>query len=253
MTKGKFWIKAALCVVLFAAPAVAGAQAAPDNDDIFAKTMDGGSPFNYVSLMMRYRAGDMTLTAEDYRYLYYGFAFRDEYEPLQPIPAEDKLLSLFGTGEEPGREGMLKIIEYAGEVMKHDPFSPRNLNYLTYAHGAIGDTLNERINSDRFDKVVAAIESSGSGMREDSPWHVLRFDHATDVVNARGASIDKQTILTRTVARIDLQENDSNTRGYYFDFSRVYWKRPEQAPQRTQRLKPYTPPVTAPPSQNRNY
>lgn len=202
---------------------------------------------------MRYDAGDTTLTAEDYYYLYYGYAFRDEYSPLRVIPAEEKLLAVFGGGDEPDYEGMLRIIEYGTEIMKADPFSPRNLNYLTYAYGAIGDTLNERIYNDRFEKVLGVIESSGNGLKEETPKHVLRFEHAADVINSRGLTMRKRMIVFRTVEYIDLQEKDGRTKGYYFDFGRVYWNKPEQTPEKQRGFKPYTPPVKAPVSGNKNY
>lgn len=72
----------------------AQAQQAPDDEDIFARTLDEASPYYYPSLMMRYRAGDTTLTATDYYYLYYGYAFSENYRPLRPIKAEDDMLAV---------------------------------------------------------------------------------------------------------------------------------------------------------------
>ena len=59
-------------------PALAAAGV-PDEDMILDRTMDAQSAFYYPALMMRYNAGDETLTDEDYHYLYYGYDYRDEY------------------------------------------------------------------------------------------------------------------------------------------------------------------------------
>ena len=143
----------------------AQAQQAPDDEDIFARTLDEASPYYYPSLMMRYRAGDTTLTATDYYYLYYGYAFSENYRPLRPIKAEDDMLAVLERINQDSirYEDMEAVIRCADEVMRSDPFSPRNLNFLVYAYGTIGDTLNERINYDRLTKVLATISASGTG------------------------------------------------------------------------------------------
>lgn len=218
-------------LLLSAVPYAARAQMVPDNDRIFAQTMDGNSPFSYTALMMRYRAGDTTLTVEDYHYLYYGYAFRDEYDPLVPIPAESKMFTVFERGEDPGYSGMLEIIGYGKEVFERDPFSPSNLNFLTFAYGAIGDSINERINYDRFVKVLEVIEASGNGLKEQTPMHVLRSEHALDLLASKGLTPGKRMIVSRTVEFIGLQEKDGKNKGYYFDYGRMYWKKPSMEPE----------------------
>ena len=82
-----------LLLLLLLLPALAAAKV-PDEEDIQNKTMDAESPFYYPSLMMRYNAGDETLTDEDYHYLYYGYAYQESYKPLDSNPDLDKLLSV---------------------------------------------------------------------------------------------------------------------------------------------------------------
>ena len=71
-------------------PALAAAGV-PDEDMILDRTMDAQSAFYYPALMMRYNAGDETLTDEDYHYLYYGYAYQDDYKPLATNPDLDKM------------------------------------------------------------------------------------------------------------------------------------------------------------------
>ena len=52
--KRLFWL-------LLLLPAIAAAKV-PDEEDILARTMDSSSPYYYTGLMMRYNAGDATLT-----------------------------------------------------------------------------------------------------------------------------------------------------------------------------------------------
>ena len=50
-----------LALLLLLLPALAGAKT-PDENDILDRTLDSSSPFYYPNLMMRYNAGDSTLT-----------------------------------------------------------------------------------------------------------------------------------------------------------------------------------------------
>ena len=66
-----------LLLLLLLIPALAAAKV-PEEDNIIDRTMDSESPYYYPALMLRYNAGDATLTDEDYHYLYYGYAYQDD-------------------------------------------------------------------------------------------------------------------------------------------------------------------------------
>ena len=211
--------------------AAAGAQTtAPDNDRIFREIINSQSPYYYPALMLRYEAGDTTLTADDYRYLYYGYAYQPEYKPLEPVKGETQMLSVLeGIGEdkEPTAEEAERVIRYGKEIMQADPFSPRTLNFMTFAYTILGDTVNARIYADKRVKVLKAIEASGSGLREKSPWHILFFTHANDLLSSRGMDISKRMVRSNTVEYVHPVRRMEEAKGYYFDFGRIYWKKPE--------------------------
>ncbi len=219
-------------LLLLLCPLVLFAQRVPDEDDILAKILDSESRYYYPSLMLRYIGGDTTLTYDDYYYLYYGYAYDENYKPLESPPAENPILEVFSETEHPDRLQAHRIIEAAKDNMLFDPFSPRNINYLTYAYGLIGDTVNERINADRFRKVIHTIRSSGTGLKEDSPWHILYWTHADDVLGSMGLDIENKQVRTRSVEYISLKKRDGKAKGYFFDFSRIYRKQPEKTPKR---------------------
>lgn len=229
-----FLVLLALAIILPLTNA-AYSQRVPDNDRILTSIIDSESPYYYPGLMLRYELGDTTLTLDDYHYLYYGYAYQDSYKPLEPIPAEDKLLMLLEAGENVTGEQARRLVDYATEVMKYDPFSPKNINFLTYGYVILGDTLNARVNADRLGKILTTIESSGTGLKEGSAWHVLWFSHATDIIGSRNLKIRSRTVRSRTVEYVALKEKDGNVKGYYFDFGRMYWKRPE-TPQKQKRV-----------------
>jgi len=121
-------------------PALAAAGV-PDEDMILDRTMDAQSAFYYPALMMRYNAGDETLTDEDYHYLYYGYAYRDEYKPLAVNPDLDKMLMLASgiDPDKPDRATLETMVSVGNDALKRDPFSPKILNLMSFAYGALGD------------------------------------------------------------------------------------------------------------------
>ena len=223
-----------LLPMLLTVLSVVGQLRVPDEDDVLARTIDQSSKWYYPELMMRYVGGDTTLTVEDYHYLYYGYAYDANYRPLDNIPDNSDVLELLrGVGEQGATRSQAQLLlEAAKDVMLVDPFSPSNINVMTFAYGVLGDTLNERISADRFNKIVATIEASGTGLKENSPMHVLRHEHVNDLMLSKGLHIVNRTVRSTKVEYVQVQRNGRNAKGYFFNFERIYWKRPEMIPER---------------------
>ncbi len=200
------------------------AQRVPDEEDILNKILSTESPYYYPPMMLRYLAGDPTLSAEHYYYLYYGYAYDDAYDAHAELPGEDTILEIFARTQTPSSEEARQMIAAAKDNMLVDPFNPGNINMMTFAYNILGDVENEIISADRFRKVTAAIESSGTGLKESSPWHILRFSHANDVIASKGYKIANRQVRSRNVEYVQVEKNPSGVKGYFFDYSRIYWK-----------------------------
>ena len=88
-------MKRILILLLALLPIATMAQRVPDNEAILARTIDNSTPYYYPRLMERYIHGDTTLTLDEYHHLYYGFAFADNYRPLENDPARIDVLEVF--------------------------------------------------------------------------------------------------------------------------------------------------------------
>lgn len=225
------WAVLAMCVMSL--DVAAQGVRTPDNEDILARTINVDSPYYLDNLMAKYLAWQQPLTEEEMYYLYYGYAYSDLYRPLEPIEAEDRVLAVVEEiMTDPTEERMRRLVESGMMVMERDPFSPKNLNFLAFAYGSLGDEENEKKCFERLEAVIRTIESSGTGEKESSPMHVLWFSHASDVLYARGLDIKSREVVSRTCEYIFLTMKDQRGNlGYYFDFSRVYWVRSESAPE----------------------
>lgn len=213
----------------------ADAQKAPDNDVILEEISNADSPYYYTSLMMRYETGDPALTLEDYRHLYYGYPWQDTYKPFDNNPAQDRILEFFDVNPDLESLNTAKLHEltvYAEELLKTEPFNPATLNMLAYAYGRLNDTVNEKKNYNRMQGVVKAIMSTGDGLTESSAWHVLYFTHANDIMGILRKNHRKAEVATRTVQFVPFTVPDGKIKGYYFDYSRIYWFRPDNLPEK---------------------
>ena len=219
-----------LLVLLLFLPLMATAKI-PVEEDIIRQTLDSESPYYYPNLMLRYQSGDDSMTEEDYHYLYYGYAYQPQYRPLETNPALDRFYETLArlNVDAPADTDLLAVIEAGTEALEADPFSPQVLNFLSFAHAQRGDTAQAAAYRDKMNLVLATIESSGDGLTEETPWHILMYAHAFDLLAAKNIPVRESSIISRTVEYIPrVKKDEKGVKGYYFDYGRIYWKKPEQ-------------------------
>lgn len=202
----------------------------PDENDILHQTLATNSPYYYTNLLLKYRNGTEPLTDMEYYYLYYGFLYQEEYKPFTENRALDAMLSIMSSidPEHPTVGQLEALIERGIEAMEYDPFCPKMLNMLAFAYGALDDPHREQLYFNHLNGILRAIESSGTGRKEESPWHVLMFSHAYDLLASKGYSYNEARIISRSVEYIPLvQKTHDKIKGFYFDYSRVYRNKPD--------------------------
>ncbi len=225
-------MKKFLSLLLLWLPLLGWAQT-PNEEELSARIIDPESEFYYPNLMMRYRAGDLTLTPEEYHHLYYGFAYHEDYHPLESNNGFDKLLLLASTldPDNPEIATLEAILQASDEAMVRDPFSPQILNLRAYAFGALGNTTQERIAYEQMQQILQTIERTGDGLSKNSPCHIIMQGHALDLLTAYGLEYQKSRVISRTVEYIPLKEPrhlmNKRIKGYYFDYSRIYRNKPD--------------------------
>lgn len=214
-------------MMLLCVGGVATAQT-PDNDSIIAQISNSASPYYYPNLMMRYKAGD-ELSADEYHYLYYGYAFQPEYKPLATNQAWDRVQEIMSrlAIDSPSVMDIDELISAADAAMEGDPFSPKLLNIMAYAYGTSGDKRREQAYFKHLNGILATIAASGTGLKEKEPMHILMFSHALDFIAAKDWNYLKARIISRTVEFVPFERAHNKIKGYYFDYSRVYWNKPD--------------------------
>ncbi len=204
----------------------------PDEEDILRKTIDSSSPFYYPNLLMRYNNLER-LSEEEYHYLYYGYAYHENYKPTATNNAVDELYaSMIGlNADRPDSQQIEHIISVCNDAMLIDPFNPTVLNMLVFAYGARADKQKEEAYFYHLQGILETIKSSGDGRSEKYPMHIIMFSHAVDVVSSMGVASKRPEIISRSVEYIPLTEPrrvpDGKIKGFYFDYSRIYRNKPE--------------------------
>ncbi|MBQ9137971.1 MAG: DUF4919 domain-containing protein [Alistipes sp.] len=216
---------ALLCAV--ATLSVAMAEV-PNNDKIFAAINDSNSPYYYPNLIMRYQAGEQ-LTDQEYHYLYYGYAYQAAYRPLNDNPGMTKVQNIMAriAIDTPSVADIDELIAAGTEAMEYDPFSPKLLNIMAYAYGTAGDSVREKIYADHLAAILRTIAASGTGAKEKEAMHILFFSHGVDFIAAKGWNQRKSRIISREVEFIPFESPKNKLKGYYFDYSRMYWNKPD--------------------------
>jgi hypothetical protein len=206
----------------------------PDEEDILRQTMDSSSPYYYTKLIMRYNNLER-LTEDEYHYLYYGFAYQDDYKPTATNAAAEELYASLPSinTSSPDKAQLEHIISVCTDAMRVDPFSPMVLNMLVFAYGAMGDSEKELAYFYHLNGIMETIKSSGDGRTEREPMHIIMFSHAYNILSSMGMAYKRAEIVSRNVEYVPLHEprrmpDGKKVRGYYFDYSRIYRNKPEE-------------------------
>lgn len=219
-----------LCAILIYMPLSAQEVVVPTEEEVLSKTLDTTSPYYYTNLMLKYRSGSEQLTAEEYYYIYYGYYYSEEYRPFMENSAFDALMDVMSglNLNEPTIGQLELLVEYGTKVLEVDLFSPKVLNIMAYAYGALEDKERELMYYNHLNGILGAIERSGTGLNEGLPWHILMFSHAYDLLASKGYIYNEARIISRSVEFVPLRtKSHDGIKGFYFDYSRIYSRKPD--------------------------
>ena len=173
---------------------------------------------------------------DDYRHLYYGYLFQEDFNPYRHNEASTKNESLYYKNTHTRAE-LDSIIAYADEALADNPFDLQQMNFLIYALRARGKVNRAAIWQYRLNHLLQAIISSGTGADEEHAWYVINPRHEYDIVNFQKAVVKNQQYREPYYDEIEVeQKNDkgkATTETYYFNIRNLleeyYRKFPEEA------------------------
>lgn len=192
----------------------------PDLDQINAETTDPQSKYFYPKLMKSFLSNDTILDSDDFRYLYYGYLFQEDYEPYRHVYNAARLKEIEPLYSKTGhsRAECQQILKFATEVLADNPFDLRQLNFLVYAYEKLGKTNLAKIWQQKLNRLLLTIASSGTGADVENAWIVVLPSHEYDFLNLSGVTATGQSFVPPFYDLINVApKKDGDPKGYYFN------------------------------------
>ena len=193
----------------------------PDFALIERETQDPKSEFYFPKLIKIYNRNDTSMTREQYRHLYLGYLFQEDYDPYRTSPynnqsdsvltivratkqrldeVSDSLAKLVKSNtisahEAEKQKERLKTLykrqlrELATIVelsLKDNPFDLRQMSVLVHASQEMGNAMKAKIWEYRLENILGAIKSTGSGEDMDNAFYVIYPMHEYNMIQLLG-------------------------------------------------------------------
>lgn len=193
-----------------------------DLDDIRLQVTDPASPYYYPELMRRFERNETVMTVSDYRYLYLGTMFTEDYNPYRRSTYADKVLPLTYK-ERHTRAELDTMIKYCGLVLHDTPFDLSQMNFLIYALREKGKVNLANIWQYRMNRLLEAIVSTGTGAEPDQAWYVIYPRDEATIVNMSSKRLQaiNPTFVEPYYDCIETTDNQGRTQQYYFNIKSV--------------------------------
>ncbi len=204
----------------------------PDMEKIKKEVNDSKSKYYYPKLMEMYEANDTIMRLEDFRYLYLGYIFQEDYDPYRRSEFGKRVEEQYYKTDHTKSE-CDSIIKYAEMSLKDDPFDLRQMTYLIYAYRTKQKINLAKIWQYKLNHLIEAIVSTGTGLDADNAWIVINPKHEYDIINFQGYVAESQKFEPPHYDYISVKPKDETdaTKGFYFNILYIlqeyYRKHPE--------------------------
>ena len=196
----------------------------PDLDQIRSATLNPQSKFYFPKLWMKYNRNDTTMTSEEFRYLYLGYMFQEDYDPYRTSPYSGVTdeLRLKTTHS---KEEIDTIRKYAELSLRDNPFDLRQMSFLVHVLKEKRKDMSAKIWEYRLEHLLGAIKSTGTGEDIENAWYVIYPMHEYDMVRLMGyeavdadfidPGFDYLTVVPD--AETEKRLKDKVAKGFYFN------------------------------------
>ena len=158
----------------------------PDLDEIRTATLNPKGPYYFPNLVEKYNRKDTTsMRPQDYRYLYLGYMFQEDYDPYRSSPFTLKTDSLRQLPQLT-RKDKEQIKYYAEKALEDNPFDLRQMSLLIHVLKELNKNNSAEIWTHRLESLINAIQSTGTGLNKDNAWFVIYPVHEYDMIQLLG-------------------------------------------------------------------
>ena len=204
--------------LLCASSLVAQEVEAPDYKAIRTAILNQKGPNYYPSLMRRYMANDTTLTLEQVRNLYYGFALQEDFVPYQSPKKELYDIRRTLTQHKGSARYCPEAIRISQSVLDDNPFDLLAISTMSVAYLQLSDSASYRLWNDKQTSLLDAIVSSGDGESPETAIHVINIEHEYEVLNRLGLQLETDSLCNDKVEYLKVKDNAEDIPGLFFNF-----------------------------------
>ncbi len=191
-----------------------------DFNEIKTVTLDPNSKYYFPKLEREFERNETIMTLDDYRYLYYGYVFQEDYNPFRESPYSEMIDSIYFK-KEFTRAECDTIEKYAELSLEDNIFDLQQMEFYIYTLKEKKKFARAAIRQYRLNNIIAAILSSGNGTAE-SPWVVTSPAHEYYILNKLGYVATGHKPLENNIDFISVKKkNDKSPEGFYFDASKI--------------------------------
>jgi len=179
----------------------------------------------YNDLLNRYKANDTTLTLNDYRVIYYGQIYKDDYKPYKrhdSIKALDNYLNKSSDVID-----FHKVLQYTHQILSEYPFNIEQIFITAVVYDKSGENELSHLWFYKYDKLIRTILSSGDGKTETTAFIVTKVTDEYSILDALGLNASGQILTSKNNKYYDLiniTQNDQKIDKLFFDVSHFFGK-----------------------------
>lgn len=194
----------------------------PDLQKIREAVLDPKSKFYYPKLMERYRMNDTVMSNEDYRYLYLGYLFQEDYDPYRQSKFSSMTDSL-RLKKNLSKEDVDTIKKYTELALNDNPFDLRQMSFLVHVLKEKRKDMTAKIWEYRLEHLLGAIKSTGTGEDKDNAWYVVYPMHEYDLIQLLGYEATNADFLDPGIDYLSVRPAPSansrgkTAKGFYFN------------------------------------
>ena len=175
----------------------------PDMEKIENAVRDSRSPYYYPDLMKKYLGNDTTMTLQDFRHLYLGYASQEDYNPYRTVEIPERIEKLYAQTVHTESE-CDSLIQYARIALSDIPFDLRQINFLIYGLRQKGETEEANLWEYRLKGIIQAILSD-----------------EYNIVNRQGFTATEFTFVEPYFDYISIEKNPLKIEGFYFNVKKL--------------------------------
>jgi len=178
----------------------------------------------YDQLFQRFLQNDTALTLTDYRTLYFGQAYRDDYRPYSRHDSIRALNTYLNTVENPDFN---KVLTYTRLILKEFPFNLEQVFLTGIAYDKLNKKDQARIWLKKYENLLTAIISTGDGRSAQTAFMVTKTSDEYNVIRAFRLKFTGQSLImenNHNYDKMDLEENEHGIEALYFNVDLFYGK-----------------------------